>query len=149
MSNKTRAEDIRPEELLEAIEPERKREDALRLLTIYREETGIEPKVWTGGMIGFGEYDYTYSSGYSGTAFLTGFAARKQNLTLYLHLPEGDGRETLLKQLGKCRATVACVYINRLSDIDEAVLRDMIRTTLVQMKELYPDFRDERMFELR
>lgn len=138
MANKTKIEAISVPEYLETVEPPRKREDAVRLEAIFREETGMTPKVWTGGMIGYGQYNYVYESGHSGTAFMLGFAPRKQNLALYLWVPEEE-REIFLKQLGKSRAAVACVYINKLADIDETVLRERIRLTLDYMKTHYPD----------
>lgn len=142
MANKTKIEAISVPEYLAGVEPAQKREDAARLEAIFREETGIIPSVWTGGMIGYGQYNYTYESGHSGTAFMLGFAPRRQNLALYLWLPEGD-REVLLNRLGKVRAASACVYINKLADIDEDILREWIRLTLAYMKDRYPNSRME------
>lgn len=130
------AEDVRA--YIESIEPVRRRDEAARLVEIYREATGLEPTLWTGNMIGFGQYHYKYKTGHEGDAMMTGFAPRKAKISLYLYLDEAT-READLALLGKTTAGVACVYVNKLADIDEGVLRELIRKTMATVKTWYPE----------
>lgn len=136
--NKTRVEAVDIKEHLMALTPAHRQEDGLRLLDIFTEETGLAPEFWTGGMIGFGRYRYRYASGHGGEAFRTGFSMRKAgNISLYL-LYDSPERIQLLQGFGKHKTGVSCVYINRLPDIDQEVLRQLIRATLRVMEEHYP-----------
>ena len=90
-----------------------------------REITGLEPEMWGPSIIGFGDYHYEYESGREGDMFLTGFSPRKQNLTLYI-IDGLEGHRQLLDRLGKHRTSTACLYINKLADVDAQVLRQLI-----------------------
>lgn len=107
-------------------QPETRREDCARLLEIMREETGEEPVMWGEGIVGFGNYHYTYSSGREGDWFLVGFAPRKRDLTVYI-MAGFDRYEKLLAKLGKHKKSVSCLYLKKLADVDEATLRTLIR----------------------
>ena len=101
-------------------------EDARRVEQIMREETGLQPAEWSGGMVGFGSYHYVYASGREGDAMRIGFADRARNLTIYaMFQPDDYGR--MLARLGPHSTGKACLYIKRLADIDESVLRTIIR----------------------
>ena len=121
-----------------SLEPVRRREDALKLLDIFTEETPWPAVLWTGNMVGFGQYHYQYASGHEGDALRVGYAPRKGKISLYLMLEEAD-RAALLARLGKHSTGVGCIYVNKLADIDEAVLREMIRKVVDTMQELYPE----------
>lgn len=43
-------------------------------------------------------------------------------------LPYGPDAERLLPALGRHKTGVACLYINRLQDVDRDVLAEMVRT---------------------
>lgn len=103
-----------------------RRADAAVLLEIMREETGQEARMWGPSIIGFGQYHYKYASGHEGDAPVAGFSPRKAHLVVY-GLTYPSGVEHLMARLGKFKASVSCVYINKLADIDEAVLRELIR----------------------
>lgn len=62
------------------------------------------------------------------------FSPRKQNLTLYL-MSGFAGRDALLAKLGKHKAGRACLYVNRLYDLDAKVLEKLIRESVKQMKK--------------
>ena len=126
MSNsKTQKTGASVSEFLESVDNPRRREDGFAILGMMRQITGLEPEMWGPSIIGFGEYHYQYASGREGDIFLIGFAPRKQNVTLYLE--SGFGRyEGLLAKLGKHRRSVACLYINKLADVDLDVLRELI-----------------------
>ena len=125
--------DIEP--FLAAVEPAQRQADARRLVEIFRQETGFEPRLWA-TMIGFGSYAYVYDSGHRGDALATGFAPRKAELVLYIG--SGVALEPLLARLGKHRQSKACVYVRKLADIDEAVLRQVIRAGLVELARHWP-----------
>lgn len=134
---KTKPTDQSVIEFIEAIDKPAKKEDAYRLLDIFHEETGLEPVLWGPSIIGYGSYHYKYNSGHEGDAALTGFSPRKAAHSLYLY-PGDPEREVLLARLGKHKSGKSCVYINKLADIDEDVLRNMIRRTVTQVKARYP-----------
>jgi hypothetical protein len=110
---------------IDAIEPEARRDEARRLDMIFRDATGWEPRLWGRSIVGYGRYAYTYDSGHSGQSCATGFSPRKAELSLYI-LPGFAGHADLLADLGRHRTGKACLYIRRLSDIDEAVLARLI-----------------------
>lgn len=111
--------------------------EARRLVTMFQEVTGYPPRLHTGGMIGFGRYAYTYASGHSGTSLATGFAPRKAELSLYI-MSGLDDFAAIRARLGKHRIGKACLYLKRLDDADEAVLRDLIAAGLAALKTRWP-----------
>jgi hypothetical protein len=114
---------------LNDIPNEQQRRDSLTILDMMRDVTGIEPKLWGTNIVGFGDLRYTYASGRSGDWFRTGFAPRKQNLTLYL-AGGVEPHRALLEQLGKHTTGKGCLYIKRLSDVDLATLREIVRRSV-------------------
>ena len=131
--NKTQKTGASVEDFLSAIENRRRREDGFAVLAMMREITGLEPEMWGPSIIGFGDYHYKYESGREGDFFLTGFSPRKQSLTLYI-MSGLEGSGDLLGELGKHRTGAACLYINKLADVDVDVLRDLIRISFESAK---------------
>lgn len=115
------------EEFLQAATPPRRQEDGQRLDQIFREVTGAEPVLWGPSMVGYGSYRYVSPSDprRQGDWPKTGFSPRKAQLSLYglKDLPEGAA---LLPSLGTYTEGAGCVYVKKLSDIDEGVLRELI-----------------------
>ena len=136
--NKTKPTEAGVEDFLRAVPDEKKRADALVLCQLIREVTGSEPKMWGSSIVGFGTYHYTYASGHSGDAAVVGFSPRKQNLTVYI-MPGFDGYGDLLARLGKFKTSKACLYINKLSDIDPDVLRTLVAESVKAMQAQYPE----------
>lgn len=128
-------------EFIERVESAQKREDAYKLLELFGETTGYPAKMWGPSIIGFGKYHYKYATGHEGDAPLAGFSPRKAKISLYLD-PGEPLREKLLAELGKHTAGKACVYVNKLADIDTEVLKRMIRATVEHYQRLYPDSAD-------
>lgn len=124
--NKTQKTGASVDEFLESVASPRRREDGFAVLAMMREITGLEPEMWGPSIIGFGDYHYKYESGREGDFFLTGFSPRKQSLTLYI-MSGLEGHEDLLEKLGKHRTGAACLYINKLADVDTDILRRLIR----------------------
>ncbi len=114
---------------IEAIEPERRRVEARALDAIFREVTGFAPKLWSGRMIGYGQYDYTYDSGHSGTSLATGFAMSARQISIYI-LPGYTPFPEIMARLGKHKTGKSCLYLTRLENADEGALRDLIRAGL-------------------
>lgn len=125
---KTKSAALDREVWLAGVEPARQ-EEAERLLTIFGEVTGWEPRLWGPSMVGFGRYAYRYESGHSGESLATGFSPRKGELSIYL-LPGYADFSGILSRLGPHRMAKACLYIKRLSAVDEGVLRELIRAGL-------------------
>lgn len=114
-------------EFLDAVEPAKRREDGLRLAEIFGEVTGVEPVMWGPTMIGYGSFKYQSPKNprTRGVWPKTGFSPRKAKHSLYglKDFPEGAA---LLPKLGKYSEGAGCVYVTRLDDIDEDVLRELI-----------------------
>jgi len=134
---KTKATDQDPREFLETIQPEQKREDSLALLSIFEKVTKEKPVMWGTSIIGFGKYHYkSERSSQEGDWPLVGFSPRKQNLTLYLMSGIQKDSE-LMEKLGKHKKSVACLYINKLADVDLEILTQLIKNSYQEMKRLY------------
>lgn len=114
---------------LAAVEDETRRADGKRIDKMMRDITGEKPAMWGPTIIGYGAYESP-----TGTWPRMGFSPRKANLVLYVL---SDGPEPLLKKLGKHKTGKSCLYINKLADIDEAVLRDLIAKCWKQMAKKY------------
>lgn len=124
-------------EFIENIENIKKREDAYKLVDIFEETTGYPAKMWGPSIIGFGAYHYKYASGHEGDAPLAGFSPRKAKISLYFATGETK-REKLLQDLGKHTSSKACVYINKVADINVEVLKELINQSVTFLKETYP-----------
>lgn len=131
---KTRPNDQSVENFLNRVENDTKREDSFSILELMKEETGDEPIMWGDSIVGFGKYSYKYTSGREAEWFLTGFSPRKQNLTLYI-MNGFEGYDELLGKLGKHSTGKSCLYIKKLEDVDQEVLRDLVNKSVAHMKE--------------
>lgn len=116
-----------------AIENETRRKDAKALDKMLREITGQKPALWGPSIIGYGEYD-----GPTGRWMRSAFAPRKASLVVYMMAGAG-ANEALLKKLGKHKAKGGCLYINKLTDVDEAALRALIKRSWDLMEKKYPE----------
>lgn len=124
--NKTVPTAIKPAEFIAQVDTtEVRRKDALTLLEMMERLTGQPPLMWGPSIIGFGEYHYKYASGREGDAAAVGFSPRKANLVIYgiTYPPQA---EPLLAKLGKFTRSVACIYINKLADVDQDILEQLI-----------------------
>src|SRR5690606_33275800 len=110
---------------IEGGENARRREDAWTALALYKEVTGLPPVMWGPSIIGFGSVHYVYESGREGDMPAAGFSPRKRSMTFYI-FGRFDGADDLFAKLGKHERSVACVYVNKLSDVDLGVLREII-----------------------
>ncbi|MFO0971371.1 MAG: DUF1801 domain-containing protein [Candidatus Saccharimonadales bacterium] len=132
---KTRVNDASVEDFINQVEGDVKRADGFKLLEMYQKTTGETPKMWGSSMIGFGQYHYkSERSQQEGDWPLAAFSPRKQNLTLYVMSDLHDYSD-LLKDLGKHKTSKACLYINKLADIDLEVLERLIKVSYLDAKE--------------
>lgn len=134
---KTKENDNSVIEFIENVDSAKKREDAYKLLDIFTETTGYKAKMWGPSIIGFGSYHYKYESGHEGEAPLVGFSPRKAKHSLYFATGD-DRRAELLRNFGKHTTGKACVYINKVDDIDVEVLKALINQSVEFLQELYP-----------
>ena len=121
---KTRETDADVGAFLGAVEPPARRDDARALCAVMAEASGVAPRMWGPSIIGFGVKRYAYESGHSGEISRIGFSPRKAALTLYL--PDFPGRAEVLGRLGKHTTSKGCIYVKRLSDVDQGVLRELV-----------------------
>lgn len=134
--HKTRPTHTSVTAFINAIEDPQKRKDARRVASMMRKATGKRAKMWGSSMVGYGSYHYRYASGREGDFMITGFSPRKQALTLYI-MPGYGKFDALMKDLGKFKTGKACLYIKRLSDVDENVLENLINRSVEYMREHY------------
>lgn len=134
--NKTRPTEQNVIDFLNSVEDNTRREDGFTLLELMKEVTGEDAVMWGSSIVGFGRYHYKYESGREGDMPLVGFSPRKQSMTLYI-MPGFDEYGDMLADLGKHRIGKACLYVNRLADVDESILRKLIRRSYEHMKETH------------
>lgn len=114
-----------------------KKKDSLDLIQLMQDSTGFEPKMWGKSIIGFGSYHYkSERSSQQGDWFLVGFSPRKQAISLYVYADSPE-QDEMLNELGKFKMGKACIYINKLSDINLEILKELINTTIEFLKTKY------------
>ncbi len=136
--NKTGPTKTSPAKFIASVEHEVRRADAKRLLVWFEDVTSLKPKMWGPSIVGFGRYRYKYDSGREGEFFLTGFSPRKSALTVYV-MPgyRFDDMADKLARLGKHKTGRSCLYINRLTDVDMDVLREIVLDGVAHMRKTH------------
>ncbi|KAA3663608.1 MAG: DUF1801 domain-containing protein [Chloroflexi bacterium] len=132
--NKTRPTNQNVIDFLESVDHKTRRQDGLALLEMMKEITGEDAVMWGSSIVGFGTHHYKYESGREGDMPLIGYSPRKQSMTLYI-MPGFDEYEDALAKLGKHKIGKSCLYVNKLADVDEGVLRRLIKRAYEHMKE--------------
>lgn len=114
---------------LKGISDAQRRKDCAAIAAMMQAATQEKPAMWGTSIIGFGKQHYKYASGREGDWFKAGFSPRKDSLTLYL---TGGFRQhgDLLAKLGKYKASVGCLYVKRLDDVDRTVLEQLIQRSV-------------------
>jgi hypothetical protein len=116
---------------------EQKRQDSYELVKIMQDFTGFEPKMWGTSIIGFGSYHYkSERSKQEGDWPLIGFSPRKAAISLYVFTGSPE-HEYLLNDLGKFKMGKACIYIKKLSDINQDALKKLMGETINFMQTKY------------
>ena len=121
---------------LNGIEDSQRRADCKALAAMMRRATGAKSAMWGQSMVGYGSYDYQYPSGRAGRWFLCGFSPRKKTLVVYI-MPGFSAFSGLVKNLGKYKTGKSCLYIQRLTDVDAAVLEQLIVESVSYMRQKY------------
>ncbi|MEQ8325309.1 MAG: DUF1801 domain-containing protein [Cytophagales bacterium] len=127
---KTKQNSASVENFVNTIQDEQKRKDCFEVITMMKEATGEEPKMWGASIIGFGNRIYkSPKTGREVEWLKIGLSPRKANLSLYLSMDIKKHAEALSK-LGKHKTGVGCLYINKIEEVDKNVLKELIETTL-------------------
>ena len=134
--NKTQPTKASVTAFIKSIDNVEMRRDARKVAAMMREATGSRAKMWGSNIVGYGQYHYKYASGREGDFMITGFSPRKQALTLYV-IPGFKHFESLMSKLGKYKTGKSCLYIKRLSDVDEKVLQRLIVSSVKHMRQNY------------
>lgn len=136
--NKTQATGVDPKGFIQGVENRRRREDAFVLLEMFNKITGWPPVVWGDSIIGYGQYTYRLANGKTSQFMRTGFSPRKQNLSLYI-MSGMQAHDDLMAKLGKFKTSKACLYVNKLTDVDLTVLGQLIQADINEMAQKYPE----------
>ena len=135
--NKTSETGVSVESFLKGVSDDSKRSDCLEIIKILKKITGLEPKMWGPGIIGFGSHHYKYESGREGDSPNIAFSPRSSSIAIYLSA-NFDDRAALLEKFGKHKADKGCVHIKSLADIDKDILKKMVNNHIKHIKKLYP-----------
>lgn len=122
---KTQPTPVAPDQFLAAVADDRRRSEAQDVVSLMRDVSGAEPVMWGSSIIGFGRQPYTTADGKEHDWFAIGLAPRKAALTLYGLTADGSNAD-LLDRLGPHTTGKGCLYLKRLSEIDDAVLCKLI-----------------------
>lgn len=130
---KTKKNDASVKKFLGAVKDEQKRKDSFEILEMMENITKERPKMWGKSIIGFGDYHYKYKSGREGDWFFLGLSPGAQNISIHIISGFKEHKE-LLKDLGKFKNSVSCLYIKKLEDINKKVLEKFLKLSWKDMK---------------
>jgi hypothetical protein len=115
---------------------ETRREDAKVLLKLFGSVSGWKAQMYGPTIVGFGKCTYTYDTGHSGHMPVLGFSPRGSNLVIYGGAyPDDPKAAAILKTMGKYKSSKACIYINKLADVDMKALEKLLVYGLANMKK--------------
>ena len=130
---KTKLTEASVTDFLNTVADEKKRKDCFEIVKLMESVTKAKAKMWGTAIIGFGNHLLKYENGRELDWFYVGFSPRKQNIVLYINAGNAKNKERL-KQLGKHKLSGSCLHINKLDDVDTSVLKEMIKTTVDNLK---------------
>jgi hypothetical protein len=137
VENKTKPTKVSVRDFIAAVKNDTRREDAKTLLNLFKKVTGWKARMWGPTIVGCGVYHYTYDSGHSGVSCVLGFSPRTANLVIYVF--DFPGKADLLRTLGKHKGGLKqCLYINKLADVDIAVLEKILKAGVAKTKKVWP-----------
>lgn len=110
--------------------------DCRELMALLKRVTGKSPRMWGPSIVGYGSYRYTYESGRTGEAPVTGFAIRGRELVVYL-MAEGPEGKALRSKLGKHKMGKSCLYFKQLADLDKSVLEKLVAGSIDGIRQRY------------
>lgn len=131
------------QDFIAAVDDAGRRSDCLSLIRLMEAATGEQACLWGSAIVGFGTYEYALANGGTGRAPVLGFSPRKNDLTLYI-TPGFDNYQPLLARLGKHKTSKVCLYLKRLADVDAAVLKELLGSSVADMapKRLFKTNKD-------
>ena len=132
-TTKTRPTTASIEDYIASRATDAQRADCDVLMALLHKVTGEEPTMWGPSIVGYGVYRYTYDSGHSGEACLTGFAIRGREFVVYV-MASAPEQAALLATLGKHRMGKACLYFKRVSDLNLAVLETLVAASVAELR---------------
>ena len=135
---KTKATKASVSKFLEGVKDDERREDCIAVAKIMKKATGDDGTMWGPSIVGFGAMRYKYTSGRELDWFITGFSPRKGDLTLYI-MPGAERFKDLLPSLGKYKTGKSCLYIKKLADVDQTVLRKIVEESVKVMRKMEKD----------
>jgi hypothetical protein len=131
---KTKATGTSVRAFFSGIKDENVRRDSRVVARLMAQATKSKAKMWGSNIVGFGERTIKYADGRETPWMLIAFSPRKANLTLYVGRTF-DGRDALLKKLGKHSTAGGCLYIKRLSDVDLSALKKVVDASVKRAKK--------------
>lgn len=123
-------------DFIKTVKDEKKRKDCLTIIDLVAKHSGFKAKMWGTAIVGFGSYHYKYETGREGDAPLVGLSPRASSITFYLS--NAKAKEQRLKKLGKHKLSGGCVHIQKLEDINTAILLKMVDASIEHLQALYP-----------
>jgi Domain of unknown function (DU1801) len=131
--NQTQPTKLSVAKFIETIADETRRADAKALVKMMQSASGEKPTMWGPAIVGFGSVHYKYDSGREGDMPMIGFSPRKAASVLYGAIGF-TGADAMLAKLGKHSTGKGCLYIKKLSDVDQKVLEAMLAKALAAKK---------------
>lgn len=118
------------DDFVDQIKDDQKKKDTHSIMKMLEKATKQKPKMWGSAIIGYGNVRYkSPTSGREVDWMRIGFSPRKANFSIYF--TSGlDKHSDALKKIGKHKAGMGCLYINKLEDIDVKILEKMIQAEL-------------------
>ena len=123
-------------EFLNTITDEQKRKDCFEIIEMMKEATSLQPKMWGTSIVGFGSYHYKYESEHEGDMCIIGFSPRKQSIVIY-GMGGEERNKDMMQALGKHKTGKGCLYINKLSDVNTNVLKNIFKASFLYLKMKY------------
>ena len=133
---KTKKNDADVHEFIDSFaNTEQKKLDSFEIVKLMQEVSGFKPQMWGDSIIGFGQYHYkSKRSSQEGDWPLIGFSPRKTAISLYVYTGCA-GQEDMLKGLGKFKMGKACIYVKKLSDINQEPLKKLMKSSIDFLQE--------------
>jgi hypothetical protein len=135
--NKTKPTKLSVAAFIEALTDQTRRADAKALVKLMQSATAEKPKMWGPSIIGFGSYHYKHDSGREGDVPIIGFSPRKAATVLY-NVGGFSGSEALRAMLGKHTTGKGCLYIKKLTEVDQQVLETLVLKSVGAMRAQHP-----------
>jgi hypothetical protein len=129
---KTKPTDVSVDSFLAQVADPVRQADCRKVAAMMGRATGAQACMWGPSIVGFGRYRYKYDSGREGESMVIGFSPRKNDLTLYI-MPGLERYAELTARLGRFKTGKVCLYIKKLADVDEAVLKELIDASVAEM----------------